>query len=91
MVARRMENESFSNADVRFAWRPTGASGVGVSNIAASLESPILHALNRSIEHAGNVVQHEGIRVNCPTQILVEESDYDRAYALFYTEREDES
>jgi hypothetical protein len=25
-----------------------------------------------------------------PTQILVEESDYQRAYALFYTEREDE-
>jgi hypothetical protein len=25
-----------------------------------------------------------------PTQILVEESDYDRAYALFYTERQDE-
>jgi hypothetical protein len=28
--------------------------------------------------------------LNRPTQILVEESDYDRAYALFYTEREDE-
>jgi len=25
-----------------------------------------------------------------PTQVLVGESDYDRAYALFYTEREDE-
>jgi hypothetical protein len=25
-----------------------------------------------------------------PTQILVEESDYERAYGLFYTEREDE-
>jgi hypothetical protein len=28
--------------------------------------------------------------LDCPTQILVEESDYQRAYALFYTEREDE-
>jgi hypothetical protein len=28
--------------------------------------------------------------LNRPTQILVEESDYERAYALFYTEREDE-
>jgi hypothetical protein len=28
--------------------------------------------------------------LNRPTQVLVEESDYDRAYALFYTEREDE-
>jgi hypothetical protein len=25
-----------------------------------------------------------------PTQILVEEADYDKAYKLFYTEREDE-
>jgi hypothetical protein len=28
--------------------------------------------------------------LNRPTQVWVEESDYDRAYALFYTEREDE-
>jgi hypothetical protein len=28
--------------------------------------------------------------LNRPTQVLVEESDYDRAYALFYAEREDE-
>jgi hypothetical protein len=28
--------------------------------------------------------------LNRPTQLLVEESDYERAYALFYTEREDE-
>ncbi len=28
--------------------------------------------------------------LNRPTQILVEESDYERAYALFYTERQDE-
>jgi hypothetical protein len=28
--------------------------------------------------------------LNRPTQVLVEESDYDRVYALFYTEREDE-
>jgi len=28
--------------------------------------------------------------LNRLTQILVEESDYQRAYALFYTEREDE-
>lgn len=32
----------------------------------------------------------EGDDLNRPTQILVEESDYERAYALFYTEREDE-
>jgi hypothetical protein len=28
--------------------------------------------------------------LNRPTQIMVEEADYQRAYALFYTEREDE-
>ncbi len=28
--------------------------------------------------------------LNRPTQIFVEESDYERAHALFYTEREDE-
>ena len=28
--------------------------------------------------------------LNRPTQILVEESDYQRAFKLFYTEREDE-
>jgi hypothetical protein len=28
--------------------------------------------------------------LNRSTQVLVEESDYDRAHALFYTEREDE-
>jgi hypothetical protein len=28
--------------------------------------------------------------LNRPTQVLVEERDYDRAYALFYAEREDE-
>jgi hypothetical protein len=28
--------------------------------------------------------------LNRPTQILVQESDYQRAYGLFYTEREDE-
>jgi hypothetical protein len=28
--------------------------------------------------------------LNRPTEILVEDCDYDRAYALFYTEREDE-
>jgi hypothetical protein len=28
--------------------------------------------------------------LNRQTQVMVEESDYDRAYALFYTEREDE-
>ncbi len=28
--------------------------------------------------------------LNRPTQILVEESEYERAHALFYTEREDE-
>jgi hypothetical protein len=28
--------------------------------------------------------------LNRPMQILVEESDYERAYALFYTGREDE-
>jgi hypothetical protein len=28
--------------------------------------------------------------LNRLTEVLVEESDYDRAYALFYTEREDE-
>jgi len=28
--------------------------------------------------------------LNRPTEILVEEADYDRAYGLFYTEREDE-
>jgi hypothetical protein len=28
--------------------------------------------------------------LNRPTEILIEETDYDRAYALFYTEREDE-
>jgi hypothetical protein len=28
--------------------------------------------------------------LNRLTQVLVEESDYDRAYALFYAEREDE-
>jgi hypothetical protein len=28
--------------------------------------------------------------LNRPTRILVEESDYERAHALFYTEREDE-
>jgi hypothetical protein len=28
--------------------------------------------------------------LNRPTQILVEETEYQRAYALFYAEREDE-
>jgi hypothetical protein len=28
--------------------------------------------------------------LNRPTQVLVEERDYDRAYSLYYTEREDE-
>jgi hypothetical protein len=28
--------------------------------------------------------------LNRPTEVLVEESDYERAHGLFYTEREDE-
>jgi hypothetical protein len=47
------------------------------------------HGIPASQQWADPAVEDDG-DLNRPTQILVDEADYDRAYALFYTEREDE-
>ena len=47
------------------------------------------HGIPARQQWAEPAAQDDG-DLNRPTQILVEESDYERAYGLFYTEREDE-
>ncbi|HEV7928459.1 MAG TPA: hypothetical protein VGR14_24105 [Verrucomicrobiae bacterium] len=59
---------------------------VNAELLLAMLEKHGIPARQQSVDPAAP----DDDDLNRPTQILVEESDYQRAYALFYTEREDE-
>jgi hypothetical protein len=47
------------------------------------------HGINATQEFVDPALPDDG-DLSRPTKVLVAEADYDRAYKLFYTEREDE-
>lgn len=47
------------------------------------------HGINATQEFVDSALPDDG-DLSRPTKVLVPEADYDRAYKLFYTEREDE-